>query len=124
MPTAEDLTGGHLSLAYGPGLFYEPTGLLSQGVIVAGPNNIWLRDMTFVNEGAAKIWVMLFDSTTLPSNGTSPVLIPIPLYPNQDATWPLRPARQFVDGVYWAASSTAGTLTYASSATVSVTMSY
>lgn len=125
MPTAQDTTGGFLEKALGPGLWYDNNALGDSDASLPAPvTGIWMRSFTVINEGASKVWWMCFDALSVPGNGASPKLIGVPLYPNQSGSWDLAPPREFVLGIVWAASSTPGTLTLDSSATLSVTIGH
>jgi hypothetical protein len=62
------------------------------------------------NEGGAKRWVQVFDSTTLPANGTIPKLS-IPVDAGKTFSVSLGHGRKFTAGIRIAVSSTAPTLT-------------
>jgi hypothetical protein len=126
----QDMTGGHLATAFGPGQMANnnasPLGYNGNLVPSMPVNGITLKSLTASNEGAAAVWLMLFDSTTRPSNGASNWLfIPFPFQASPScASFVLDVRYKFVNGVYWVCSATAGTLTAATGATMNITVSY
>lgn len=94
-----------------------------------------LLSVLAVNKGSALLWLQFFDAATLPGNGTTPVLIPLPLngagsfasYTGTDAPQPGADylyAYEFRTGVTWAASTTAATLTVDATSSVWVNLQY
>jgi hypothetical protein len=89
---------------------------MNSRVIRAAPCTLLRAFIT--NTGAGTLYFMVFDATTLPSNGTTPRVRPVVLAAGAQAsldmsivqalgTWGLT----LNTGLVWAASTTAGTLT-------------
>ena len=91
---------------------YAPDTILASGVICVRPINligIWLR-----NTGAATVYVFMFNSITVPGNGTKPSGgQPIKLEAGTSACLVPPGGQQFSVGMSWAVSSTDNTLTLA-----------
>lgn len=88
------------------------------------------------NKGAALLYIMFFDSATVPGNGTVPVLEPVPLpagatfnLNEQDLSRagqgaPNQNGLTMVNGLSWAASTTPATLTVDSTSSVWLTSTF
>jgi hypothetical protein len=84
------------------------------GLIGSGPQRV--LSVEGYNAAASKRWAMVFDAAGLPPNGSFPLMAaPAAGFP---ASFTLRrfDTREFLSGVYWAASTSPLTLTYDSGA--------
>lgn len=100
--------GAGTPVATGGSSFYDTTVLAPSGVIKASSGSLYL--VVGANESANKRWLMLFNATSLPVNGTAPVYqFPVPTLAPFSLDLPR--GRTFSTGIVWAASSTAATLT-------------
>ena len=82
----------------------------AEGLAARGQQRVLTLDG--YNAGTAPSWIMVFDDTVRPADGTPPVMArPAPTYPR---TFRMRrfDTRGFMRGVYWAASSTPLLLTF------------
>lgn len=85
--------------------------LAASGVISTVPGR--LVSLFAFNSLATTIWLMLFDSSTVPADGASPILT-APLPPSPGAvSYSFPTTHPFVRGLSWAVSTTAGTKTLA-----------
>lgn len=121
-PFQSDQTGGHLQKRLGIGTYAVNNVNSYEGSIVSVPCE--LLNIGGWNEGTALRWVMLFDSLTAPSNGSTPVVNPIRVGQGKNFSWTLEPSFVFNNGVYWIVSSTQPTLTVDTSATFNVMAAY
>lgn len=110
----------HLSVAAGATVWIDPavgTPLTYQRVASAVPAGF--VQVLGSNEGVNSLWFMLFDSASLASNGNEPrYAFKVPA--GASFAFELGRARAMVNGIAWAASSTAGTLTIDATATFRV----
>lgn len=90
----------------------------ASGQVAQGPQK--LLSVEGYNAKSTKRWVMVFDATALPPNGSFPLMAaPVPAYPD---TFVLRRSdtRGFLSGVFWAVSSSPLTLTFDAAASLRV----
>ena len=77
------------------------------------------------NVGASTVYLFVYDSATKPADGSSAhIFVPIAIEAGAVFSIALIRPRSFATGLTWVASSTDGTLTYASGATVQVSAEY
>ena len=82
----------------------------SSALVSAGPQRVMAVEG--YNAGTSKRWVMVFDATALPPNGSFPLMAaPAAGFPAAFALSRFD-SREFLSGVYWAASSSPLTLTF------------
>jgi hypothetical protein len=101
--------------------WWDSTALGYQGTAKVGSAKLW--QVIATNEGASKRWLMLFDATALPGNGTAPKF-QLPMSSGQIMSLPPACPRTFATGIFWAVSSTAGTLTLDNTATFFVNVEF
>lgn len=70
-----------------------------------------LYDLTVYNVSASTLYIHVFDTNSLPSNGAFPTLAPIALPANSTASYQFFVGRSFTNGITIAASTTPITLT-------------
>lgn len=136
-PTNGDLVewrsdaSGRLLVNIDPGGFtWNPPGSPGPERVVKASNGK-LRRMWATNTGGSGAWFFVFnhndDGVDRPTNGSTAQIIP-PVFVDAGKSVPvcdfgLQPFAATV-GIYWGASSTAGSFTYASGATFSVATEY
>lgn len=96
-------------------VWYKSGAIVKSGIIKASPGGLF----TFFgsNEDTSKIWLMIFDSATVPANGAIPEFN-IPVDPLKPFSLDLARPKPFTSGISFAASSTAATLTLVTSNSV------
>jgi hypothetical protein len=99
-----------------PSHWFAQTG--ASALVASGPQKVLTVDG--YNAKSTKRWIMVFDATALPPNGTLPLMAaPATGYPGVFAL--RRPdSRGFLSGVFWAASSSPLTLTFDAAASLRV----
>lgn len=98
-----------------------------QGIIDTGVGT--MHGFFASNEGASKVWLMFFDSATVPADGAEPILPGIPLLLADTtnvgtASAEFTRGRGYTTGLCWAISSTPDTLTIDNTATVGLAVEY
>jgi len=113
---------------------WDSQAYVNSGVIAAAPCTL----LTAVgsNKGAAMLYIMFFDSATVPADGAIPVIEPIPLPPGgtfnlneQDLSRagqgaPNQNGLTMVNGLSWAASTTAATKTVDATSSIWMTSTF
>lgn len=99
---------------------------------IASTSGAQLVNILASSKSASTLYLMMFDATALPANNAIPLFVPIPL--TQSAPLNLwlndQPGGQrmygwpFLNGITYAISTTSGTLTVDSTASVWVTLRY
>lgn len=108
----------------GATVWSSPGAATSERVVKASTGTIYRLMLT--NTGASDVHVFLFNAAARPLNGsTAEIVPPLKLTPggSGEIDFELRPFAASV-GIYWGASSTAGTFTYDSGATILVATEY
>lgn len=86
----------------------DSPGLVASRVVKASP--CMLLHLSGYSESSG--YLHIFDATALPANGTKPTIAPIAIWWGWTLTAPLPPrGRVFKNGIVWAVSTTAETLT-------------
>jgi len=86
----------------------DSPGFVAQRVVKATPGTLLFLSCFAESSG----YLHVFDATALPPNGTRPTIAPLQLWWGWSASLPLPPrGRAFRNGIVWAVSSTAATLT-------------
>ena len=86
---------------------YDSQAPINSDVIKTSPGEF--RQAMAANQGASLLYVMFFDAVAVPTNGSVPAFVPIPLAAGAACAIPFGPAMS--NGLCWAASTTAATLT-------------
>lgn len=111
---------------------YDAQAYGNSDVVNAGPVSlVWFAA---TSKSASTLYLMFFDATTVPGNGATPIFLPIPLSTSGLTTAQLSmndvPGGQrfyalgCTNGLCWAVSTTAGTLTVDATSSVWVTCRY
>jgi hypothetical protein len=117
-PAHRRLGASYNDAALGPGtqLQYDSQGFANSGVVKAAPGG-FLGAYGF-NNGAATIYVMFFNSTTVPANASIPSMAPIPVPAggtfsllNSQTVGGTSFGPPMSVGLSWAGSTTAASLT-------------
>lgn len=84
-----------------------------------------LYQMFGYNSGGSDVWLFIFNAIAVPGNGsTAELFTPIKIAAGTHFALDLIRPRDFITGLTWAASSTAGTFTAAGSSTLLVSAEY
>ncbi len=93
-----------------------------QGAVKTTPGTFfWMYGF---NRGASDRFLMLFNLSSVPSDGTAPWMTPIPIISLQPFSFEMPRGRNFSTGLVWAVSTTGDTLTKDTGATVHLTTEY
>jgi hypothetical protein len=110
--------------ATGSTLWSSPGAAVAEKIVKASNGKIYRLFIS--NPGASTAFVFLFNSAVRPTNGSVAEIVPplqIPAGGSGEVDFELRPYDATV-GIYWGASSTHGTFTYDSGATLLVATEY
>lgn len=98
----------------------------AERVVANAPSSLY--EVTALNTGGSDVYLFLFDHADdgddRPANGGLPLLVPILVKAGEHASWRDDDPIVCTTGIYWAASSTAASFTYASTADLMVAAKY
>ena len=110
---------------------YDSQAPINSDVVEAASPCIFL-DVIALNKGAATLYVMVFDTTSVPANATIPLFQPVPVPAGTQVVFSLNDltgggtlvGMKTTNGLCWAASTTVASLTVDATSSLWATIRY